>query len=315
MAAVISVRNLIKEFSSDFWKKRVRVLKDVSFEVEDGDIFGFLGPNGAGKTTTLKTLVGLIFPTSGDIQIFGKPLGDLESKRRIGFLPENPYFYEYLKTEEFLEFYAETFGLSGLEKRKRVDELLDLVGMSKHRGLQLRKFSKGMLQRMGIAQALVNNPKLIILDEPQSGLDPIGRRDVRNIILRLKDEGKTIFFSSHIMHDVELVCEKVGIIVNGHMKDIGYIQDLIGTKILNYEVIFRESNNQPVQFPFEINKRRKIGGDSVVEVATEEQLTKAVSTILSHSGSIRAITPNKVHLEDLFIQSLGQTEKNESLSE
>jgi ABC-2 type transport system ATP-binding protein len=202
--SAIETHELSKDYYTGFWRPRpYRALDRVSFAVERGEVFGFLGPNGAGKTTTLKLLMQLVFPTSGHARILDLPVGDVSVKRRIGYLPENPYFYDYLTAEELLTYFAGLFGYKGENRRKRVDQLLDTVGIGAERRLQLRKFSKGMVQRVGLAQALVNDPEVVFLDEPMSGLDPLGRRDVRTLILRLRDEGRTVFFSSHILSDAE----------------------------------------------------------------------------------------------------------------
>ena len=196
----IRTESLTKDFSIGFWRPRpYRALDGLNLEVAKGETFGFLGPNGAGKTTTLKLLMQLIYPTSGHAEILGRPVGDVDVKRRIGYLPESPYFYDYLTAEELLDYFARLFGYDSAERRRRVSALLDQVGIAGERRLPLRKFSKGMIQRVGIAQALINDPEVVFLDEPMSGLDPLGRRDVRNLILSLRDRGCTVFFSSHVL--------------------------------------------------------------------------------------------------------------------
>src|SRR5262245_35949442 len=196
----LATLELTKDYAIGFWRPRpYRALAGLSLSVEEGEVFGFLGPNGAGKTTTLKLLMQLVFPTSGRAEILGRPVGDLAAKRRIGYLPENPYFYDYLTAEELLIYFAGLFGHRGADRRAKATRLLDQVGIGAERRMQLRKFSKGMLQRVGIAQALVNDPELVILDEPMSGLDPLGRREVRTLILELRDRGCTVFFSSHVL--------------------------------------------------------------------------------------------------------------------
>ena len=218
---VLKTQGLTKTYHTGFWGRRMVALEGLDLEVCRGEVFGFLGPNGAGKTTTLKLLMGLIYPTSGKAWILDKEIGDVAVKQHIGFLPESPYFYDYLTAEEFLRFYGQLFGLSRAVLSHRLDELFRLVGLSQVRKLQLRKFSKGMLQRIGIAQALVNDPQLVILDEPMSGLDPVGRKEIRDLILQLKTQGKTIFFSSHILHDAEVLCDRVGILIKGLMVALG----------------------------------------------------------------------------------------------
>src|SRR6266699_2566338 len=228
MTAAISTVELTKDYAVGFWRKRpYRALDSLTLEVGAGEVFGFLGPNGAGKTTTLKLLMQLVFPTSGRAEILGKPLGDLDVKRRIGYLPENPYFYDYLTAEELLAYFAGLFGYRGADSRRRAAALLDDVGIGAERRFQLRKFSKGMLQRVGIAQALVNDPELVIFDEPMSGLDPLGRRDVRTLILRLRDRGCTVFFSSHVLSDAEALCGRVAILAKGRLMTTGRLADML----------------------------------------------------------------------------------------
>lgn len=227
---VITTEGLTKEFRVGFRMKRVLALDGLNLKVEEGEIFGYIGPNGAGKTTTLKIMMGLIYPTSGNVQIFGRDVKDVNIKMDIGFLPEAPYFYDYLTAREFLDFYGQLFDLGKNERKRRNEELLDMVDLRLAKDTQLRKFSRGMLQRIGIAQALINDPKLVILDEPMSGLDPVGRTKIRDVILRLKDEGKTVFFSSHILSDVEMICDRVGILVNGRLKEVGKLEELLGER-------------------------------------------------------------------------------------
>ena len=224
----IATHELTKDYALGFWRKRpYRVLDRLTLEVEPGEVFGFLGPNGAGKTTTLKLLMQLVFPTSGRAEILGRPLGDISVKRRIGYLPENPYFYDYLTAEELLTYFAALFGFSRHDCRTRAARLLDEVGIGAERRLQLRKFSKGMLQRVGIAQALINDPELVVFDEPMSGLDPLGRRDVRALILQLRDRGCTVFFSSHVLSDAEALCSRVAILARGRLVASGLLSDML----------------------------------------------------------------------------------------
>src|SRR4029453_3581053 len=201
-----------------FWRPRpYAALENVTLDVGQGEVFGFLGPNGAGKTTTLKLLMQLIFPTSGRAEILGRPVGDLAVRKRIGYLPENPYFYDNLPAEELLLYFARLFGCAAAEGRRKASQLLDEVGIGAERRFQLRKFSKGMVQRVGIAQALVNDPEVVFLDEPMSGLDPIGRREVRELILKLRDQGRTVFFSSHVLSDAEALCSNVAVMAKGRL--------------------------------------------------------------------------------------------------
>src|SRR6476659_5196028 len=234
----LATYDLSKDYAVGFWRPRpYRALDHLTLEVEPGEVFGVLGPNGAGKTTTLKLLMQLVYPTWGRAELLGKPVGDPSAKRRIGYLPENPYFYDHLTAEELLRYFAGLFGYSGAERRARASRLLDEVGIGAERKLQLRKFSKGMLQRVGIAQALINDPELVIFDEPMSGLDPIGRRDVRDLILQLRDEGRTILFSSHILSDAEVLCSRIGILAKGKLVASGTLAELTSSSRHGWEVV------------------------------------------------------------------------------
>src|SRR5436190_1885059 len=225
--AAIRTRELSKDYHVGFWRPRpYRALDRLSIEVAHGDVFGFLGPNGAGKTTTLKLLMQLVFPTSGTAEILGRPAGDVAVRRRIGYLPENPYFHDHLTAEELLDYYGRLFRIPAGDRRPRIARTLDRLGIGAERRLQLRKFSKGMLQRVGLAQALLNDPEVIFLDEPMSGLDPLGRRDVRALMLELRDQGRTIFFSSHILSDAEALCSRVAVVASGRLAAQGRLAEL-----------------------------------------------------------------------------------------
>ena len=234
----IKTERLTKHYTRGFWRPRpYPALEDLTLQVGQGEVFGFLGPNGAGKTTTLKLLMQLIYPTSGQAEILGRPAGDVSVRRRIGYLPENPYFYDNLTAEELIRYFAQLFGYSAAERRRRASELLDRVGIGEERRFQLRKFSKGMVQRVGIAQALVNDPEVIFLDEPMSGLDPLGRREVRELILKLRDEGRTVFFSSHVLSDAEALCSRVAILVKGRLVAAGTINELTAFEARGWELV------------------------------------------------------------------------------
>src|SRR5262245_25833498 len=229
---------LTKDYAVGFWRKRpYRALDQLTLDVQEGEVFGFLGPNGAGKTTTLKLLLQLVFPTSGRAEVLGQPAGDVGARKRIGYLPENPYFYDYLTAEELLQYFAGLFGYRGRERRQRASTLLDELGIGAERRLQLRKFSKGMLQRVGIAQALINDPELVIFDEPMSGLDPLGRREVRELILKLRDRGRTVFFSSHVLSDAEALCSRVGVLAKGRLVTTGRVADIVAFHVPGWELI------------------------------------------------------------------------------
>src|SRR6266481_2256120 len=226
--AALEIQGLCKSYPAGFWRKTLRpALLPLDLTVEEGETFGFLGPNGAGKTTTLKLLMGIIFPTSGSARILGRHFHDPEVRRQIGFLPEQPYFYDYLNAQELLDYYGSLSGLSPDERKTRVPALLERVGLADAGRQQLRKFSKGMLQRVGIAQAILHQPRIVFLDEPMSGLDPVGRREIRELLQGLKDEGKTVFFSTHILSDAEALCDRVAVIHEGMLRGVGVVADLV----------------------------------------------------------------------------------------
>ena len=304
---VIMTENLTKVFRIGFRGRRVTALSNLNLEVKKGEIFGFLGPNGAGKTTTIKILMGLIYPTKGKAWIMDRELGDVEVKSHIGFLPEQPYFYDYLTASEFLEFYGQLFGLERKELRTRIKSLLALVGLEKAADIQLRKFSKGMLQRIGIAQALINHPELIVLDEPMSGLDPIGRKDIRDIILRLKEEGKTIFFSTHIIPDVEMICDRVGILMNGELVNVGRLNDIIDAKIKYIEIITTGIDREAVSRMPDIEVSVYDAWNHVsIRVRDENKLDRVLEIIKDGRGKIISVIPQRETLEEHFIKKIGE---------
>ena len=304
---VIKTENLTKVFKVGLTGRRVTALNDLHLEVKRGEIFGFLGPNGAGKTTTIKILMGLIYPTEGKAWIMDRELGDVEVKSHIGFLPEQPYFYDYLTSNEFLEFYGQLFGLERKELRTRIKSLLALVGLEKAADIQLRKFSKGMLQRIGIAQALINHPELIVLDEPMSGLDPIGRKDIRDIILRLKEEGKTIFFSSHIIPDVEMICDRVGILMNGELVNVGRLDDIIDAKIKYIDIITSRIDREALFHMPDIEVSVYDAWNHVsIRVRDENKLDRVLEIIKDGRGKIISVIPQRETLEEHFIKKIGE---------
>ena len=234
----IETEALTKDYQVGFWRPRpYRALDALSIQVDQGEVFGFLGPNGAGKSTTLKLLMGLIFPTSGSARILGQPVTDLPTRRRIGFLPENPYFYDYLTAEELLTYFAGLCGVTGAERKQRVARVLDEVGIGGERRMKLRSFSKGMIQRVGVAQALIGEPSVVFFDEPMSGLDPLGRRDLRQLMLRLRDRGCTVFFSSHILSDAEALCSRVAIVAQGRLMTQGRLSDIVAFELRGWELV------------------------------------------------------------------------------
>jgi ABC-2 type transport system ATP-binding protein len=303
---VVETEQLCKIFRVGFWGRKVTAVDRVNLDVCRGEVFGFLGPNGAGKTTTLKILMGLIYPTSGKTRLFGHEVGDQRAKTRLGFLPESPYFYDYLTSREFLRFYGHLFALSGGLLEKRIDELLELVGMTAARDLQLRKFSKGMLQRVGIAQALINDPELVVLDEPMSGLDPIGRKEIRDLILRLKESGKTVLFSSHILHDAEVLCDRVAMILKGRLVASGRVTDLIDQGASHQvELVVDRLTPEGVGHLRPLTEKIVTQGDRMLVILkNQQQVDGALEIIRAAKARLVSMNPHKASLEDLFIREV-----------
>jgi ABC-2 type transport system ATP-binding protein len=302
---------LTKDYASGFWRKRpYRALDRLTLDVGEGEVFGFLGPNGAGKTTTLKLLMQLVFPTSGHAEILGRPLGDLATKRRIGYLPEHPYFYDYLTAEELLTYFASLFGYRGVERRTRAARLLDEVGIGAERRLQLRKFSKGMLQRVGIAQALVNDPDLVILDEPMSGLDPLGRREVRTLILRLRDEGRTVFFSSHVLSDAEALCSRVAILAHGRLVASGRLSEMLAFQVRGWELVMADLSDSAVSALGPCVQRVvRVGeGRYALELPLDPPPQHLVTQLTATGGRLMSLNPLRETLEDFFVKRVGAAE-------
>ncbi len=293
---VAKVENLEKSFRRGFFLKRKKVLKGVNFQVNEGEIYGLLGPNGAGKTTTIKSLIGLIFPDSGYVEIFGSTNLDSSVKKRMGFLPEQPYFYEYLTAREYLNLSAEIFRIKG--KEKRIEELSSILSMDKFIDSRLKTLSKGELQRVGLAQALINDPPFLILDEPMSGLDPIGRKEVKDLILELKRKGKTIFFSSHILQDAELICDRVGIMLDGKIIEEGKLKDLISERIHYIEIEF----SVPDAFHSFKGEIISSGELNLIRVSDEKEAEEIVKKIIENGGKIHSLVPRKGTLEEIFVE-------------
>jgi ABC-2 type transport system ATP-binding protein len=305
MANALRIEDLHKSFSTGFIPKKKEILKGISLAVEEGEIFGYLGPNGAGKTTTIKCVLSLIFPDRGTVEIFGRPHLSPKAKEKVGFLPENPYFYDYLSAREFLSFYADLFLLNKAEKEARIASLLKLVGLEKAAGLHLRKFSRGMLQRVGLAQALINDPSLVILDEPLGGLDPLGRKEIRDIIVRFKKEGKTVFLSSHILQDIEMICDRVAIIIGGRIINQGTLHDLISEKVLFTEVTV--SGLAPAELAGLGESLSVHGGKVLLKVYDEDKVGRVLELVRDKKAKIESLIPRTETLEDIFVDMVRRT--------
>ena len=307
MSIALSTVDLTKDYAVGFWRKRpYRALDRLSLEVEAGEVFGFLGPNGAGKTTTMKLLMQLVYPSSGKAELLGRPLGHIDAKRRIGYLPENPYFYDYLTAEELLRYYASLFGYAGADRRARASRLLDQVGIGSERRLQLRKFSKGMIQRVGIAQALINDPDLVIFDEPMSGLDPIGRRDVRALILGLRDRGCTVFFSSHVLSDAEALCSRVAILTKGRLVTTGRLSDMLAFEAFGWELIVSHLDPRLASaLAPRVRRMLSIGaGRYQLELAADSQPDALLAELTASGARLVSLNPIRATLEDYFIEQV-----------
>jgi ABC-2 type transport system ATP-binding protein len=309
----IEILGLEKIYNVGFWRKRKkRALCPLNLAVEEGEIFGFLGPNGAGKTTTLKMLMGLVFPTSGSARILGMELDNPHMKARIGFLPEQPYFYDHLTARELLTYYGQLSGVDSKQLSFKVSAVLDQVKLTESCNVQLRKFSKGMLQRVGIAQAVLHDPKVVFLDEPMSGLDPMGRREVRNLIEDLKAAGKTIFFSTHILSDAEALCDRVAILHQGELRGIGAIAELTGSVHSNVEVVWHGTRVPAVIQP--MLKECHAAGETRRVVVPEENQDAVLEALRRDGLRLISVIPVRASLEDYFVAQLGKPEKMESVS-
>jgi ABC-2 type transport system ATP-binding protein len=305
----IRTEALTKHYHVGFWRPRPYLALDsLTLDVGQGEVFGFLGPNGAGKTTTLKLLMQLIYPTSGRAEILGRPVGDVGVRRRIGYLPENPYFYDYLTAEELLGYFAGLFGYSAAERRRRASALLDEVGIGAERRLQLRKFSKGMLQRVGIAQALINDPEVVFFDEPMSGLDPLGRREIRHLILRLRDRGCTVFFSSHVLADAETLCSRVAIVANGRLAAAGDLSELLQFQARAWELVVSgvgAAELERAQAAGEVTRITALGSHRfALEVPLTADPARVMAGFGAQGAQLVSLTPIRETLEDFFVRQI-----------
>jgi ABC-2 type transport system ATP-binding protein len=305
--AAIEILGLEKTYMVGFWRKHPkRALHPLHLKVEDGEIFGFLGPNGAGKTTTLKMLMGLVFPTAGKARILGKDWTDPEVKAQIGFLPEQPYFYDYLTAHELLDYYGQLSGIPGKDRKSKIDQMLQRVGLNDVKGMQLRKFSKGMLQRVGIAQAILHDPRVVFFDEPMSGLDPLGRREVRDLMEQLKQEGKTVFFSTHILTDAEALCDRVAIIHKGELRGEGAVEELTAAVQGKVEVVWN-GTQVPASLKA-LGAECHVTGETVRAILPENQQDAAIDALRRERLRLVAITPLRTSLETYFVEKLQHSE-------
>lgn len=299
----IEILALEKTYTVGFWRKKPKhALRPLNLTIEEGEIFGFLGPNGAGKTTTLKLLMGLIFPTSGSARILGMEIDDPRMKAQIGFLPEQPYFYDYLTARELLEYFGQLSGVDSKQLSRKVNEVLQRVGLPDAGGVQLRKFSKGMLQRVGIAQAILHDPKVVFFDEPMSGLDPMGRREVRDLMEQLKHEGKTVFFSTHILSDAEALCDRVAIINKGELQGVGAVADLTSGVEGKVELVW-QGTAVPAALRALVAECH-VSGDTVRATLPEASQDAAIDALRRERLRLISVTPVRTSLEDYYLQKL-----------
>lgn len=302
---VLDIKGLRKTYKGHLSLTSREVVRGLDLAIEESEVFGLLGQNGAGKTTTIKMILSLIFPDAGTIEIFGRGNLSIQTRSRIGFLPENPYFYDYLTGREFLGFYGQLFGYSRAERRRRAEEVLERVGMTERADIPLRKYSKGMLQRIGMAQALINDPDFVILDEPMSGLDPIGRREFRDIILELKARGKTVFFTSHILSDTEAICDRIGILKDGRIGLSGRLSDLLSPTVHSWDVSYAGPPFDALALPgFEGALISVRGRESLVRVDQERDLNRVLEAVKSSGGSLISVSPRRETLEELYMKEV-----------
>lgn len=310
MAPAIETEGLTKDFAVGFWRPRpYRALDRLTLTVAAGEVFGFLGPNGAGKSTALKLLMQLLYPTAGDARILGRPVGDASVRQRIGFLAENPYYYDYLTAEELLAYFARLFGYRGADVTTRVSRVLDDVGIGKERRLRLRRFSKGMLQRVGLAQALLNDPEVVFLDEPMSGLDPLGRRHVRDLILGLRARGCTVFFSSHILSDAEALCTRVGVLVQGRLVASGPLSAILGFELKGWELVVSGVTDALRPELAGLARRTTDLGDGhvMLHLAPDAEPDRLLGDLTRRGAHLVSLNPVRETLEDYFVEAVAST--------
>jgi ABC-2 type transport system ATP-binding protein len=304
MEHIIEIENLTKDYEVGFWKKKkVRALDSLTLNVERGQIFGFLGGNGAGKTTTIKILMSLIFPSEGTAKILGSPISDVKMHDKIGYCPENPYFYDYLSARELMMYFGELFGMEKAESKRKTEELLTKVGLDeKDWSKQLRKFSKGMLQRVGLAQSLINSPEIVFMDEPMSGLDPIGRREIRELIAELRENGTTVFMSTHILSDIEALCDRVAIMRKGKLAATGKLDELLATESQQFEINVKGISSEIIAAKFpNLDFNIKPNGANIY-VEDENEVEKILAAVRESGGKLVSVQPVKQSLEELFVK-------------
>ncbi len=302
---VVSVDNVVKDFRPGFGIRKKRVLHGISFVVREGEIFGFVGPNGAGKTTTLKVLMGLIRASGGSATILGHDVGETQFRRHVGFLPENPYFYDYLSARETLDFYARLCRVPASGRAERIETLLEWVGLSQVADARLRTYSKGMQQRVGIAQALVHDPDVVFLDEPMSGLDPIGRVEIRDLILRLRSEGKTVFMNTHILPDVEMVCDRVAILVKGRIRYEGATEEFLAIGERKTDIVVSglgAALAEEFEARFEASLRGQ--GEKVELRLPDKRVPDALRALVESGAAVVSVTPQRASLEEIFLNAV-----------
>ncbi len=303
---IIEIQGLRKKYSTGFWQKSINALNGIDLSIDKGEIFGFLGPNGAGKTTTIKILNGLLYPDSGYVRMFDSRLPDILVMKSVGYLPEHPSFYSHLTAYELLDFFGHLFSLPAEVRVKRVDSLLELVGLAQFKNHRIAKYSKGMVQRLGIAQALINDPHLLIFDEPMEGLDPVGRKEVKNIMLELKKQGRTIFFSTHILPDVEVVCDRIGIIISGRIVKQGNIDELLQCSISSYTLIISGLNDEIIAQMKKPTCITKLNNQIRLVFADIEDCNQAIRMTLENGGKVVSLVPEVKSLEDYFMDIVAQ---------
>jgi len=316
VSAVIEVNDLTKTYLTPFARKRVEALRGVTFSVEAGQIFGFVGPNGAGKTTTIRMMMGLIRPTSGSIKLLGHRLPSRAARERVGFLPEAPYFYDYLTVPELLDLAGRLFGIPATVRKQRADDLIERVGLSRARTQSLKKFSKGMLQRAGLAQALMNDPDLVVLDEPMSGLDPIGRKEVRDLIMSLREAGKTVFFSTHILSDVEAITDRVAIVARGSLQTTGTPAELVAKTILGVDIMVRLPAGQELGALADGAKTvRRVGDEVSLQLPASADVDAWLVAAHGVGAKILQVSPRHETLEDLFLREIAAADNSPAARE